>query len=315
MAPPPSFVKDISLGLLMGTYGILLLYGMTVMQAYQYYTNFPKDRLLLKALVALIITLETVTLALSCHHNYYYLIEHYGEPKLLIKVVWSIRVAVEISFIIAWLVNMFFVRRIYVMSMKKLWIAIPIAIVVTIRPAFGIAANNYSFKYPEWKEFHDHVQWMLITGLSIGLFADFLIASTLSFYLLQNRETSIPSTRNLVNILLWYTINTTAILTFFAAIEMIFLLAQPKTLTFLGLFSIQIQMYANCFLTTLNARHALRRGVRDVTPMVTTLNVAVRTENQTRMSAANIGVKTDAFLSSRSDNEEQSFNVEKPTAV
>jgi hypothetical protein len=49
--------------------------------------------------------------------------------------------------------------------------------------------------------------------------------------------------------------------------------------------------------------------------MVTTLNVAVRTENQTRMSAANIGVKTDTFLSSRSDNEEQSFNLEKPTAV
>jgi hypothetical protein len=88
-----------------------------------------------------------------------------------------------------------------------------------------------SLVYPEWAVFHEHVQWMFITGLSVGLAVDCLIAGTLSYYLLKNRDATtrswvsisalLPgdllsrghSTRNIVNILLWYTINTTAILT------------------------------------------------------------------------------------------------------
>src|SRR5262245_53290258 len=51
----------------------------------------------------------------------------------------------------------------------------------------------YSFPYPEWNVFHQHVQWMFITGLSIGLAVDFLIAFAVSFYLLKGRDTDVPS--------------------------------------------------------------------------------------------------------------------------
>jgi hypothetical protein len=47
--------------------------------------------------------------------------------------------------------------------------------------------------YPDWVTFRKHVQWMFITGLSIGLATDFLIAFAISFYLLRGRDISVPS--------------------------------------------------------------------------------------------------------------------------
>jgi hypothetical protein len=88
-----------------------------------------------------------------------------------------------------------------------------------------------SFPYPDWAVFHQHVQWMFITGLSVGVAVDFLIAAAISYYLVKGRKNGIQSyvsldsycsenakhisssTQNIVNILLWYTIDTTAILT------------------------------------------------------------------------------------------------------
>jgi hypothetical protein len=249
-----------------------------------------------KALVGVVLVLESLVLSCCCHYIYYYLIQHYGQPQHIVRTVWSVWLSDEIGFVIAWLVNMFFVRRIYVLSNRKLWLAVLIGALATIRPGFGFAATTFAYSDPLWTVFHARVQWMFISGLSVGISTDFLIAFAISYYLVKGRDTNIASTRNIVNLLLRYTINSTVILAFFAALEMIFLLSEPHTLVFLGLFQIQIQLYANCFLATLNARQSLQQNitsVSNVTPL-STLRASTR-QNVSHITTADMGIKTDAF--------------------
>jgi hypothetical protein len=51
----------------------------------------------------------------------------------------------------------------------------------------------YSIRYPNWAVFRGRVQWMFITGLSIGLAVDFLVAFAVSFYLFKAQGSGIPS--------------------------------------------------------------------------------------------------------------------------
>jgi len=312
MQSPTDIAKDLALGPSAGTYGILLLYGMTITQAYQYYTNYGSDRIPLKAFVGVILTLESLHLALACHYVYFYLIQHYGETEHLLRIVWSIFLSGRIGFVVAWLVNMFYVRRIYLLSSRNPWLSIFIAALATVRPAFGFVGSSFVSSYPEWAAFSKHAHSFFIAGLSVGLAGDFLIAFTVSYYLLKARDTSIPSTRNIVNLLLWYTINTTAILTFFAVFELVFLVVQPNTLAFFGFFQVQIQLYANCFLTTLNARKSLHRE----TPVVTTIKMAgLRGKNQAHITSTETGVQDDAFVNTQLEPENATFSAEKGHAV
>jgi hypothetical protein len=322
--PPPPFVGEIATGPLMGTFGILLLYGMNVMQAYQYYTTFDSDRIFIKILVGIILALESLHLALGAHYNYYYLIEHYGQPEYILRIVWSDWLSSFTGFWISWLVNLFFVRRIYVLS-KRLSISIIIGILATVRPAIGFTASTFPIIYPDWVTFRKHVQWMFITGLSIGLATDFLIAFAISFYLLRGRDTSVPSTRNIVRLLLWYTINTTGILSFFAVVEFIFLLRSPQTLVFLGLFQIQIQLYANCFLASLNARQNLRKRnmthVAHATPMATLKAATVVTSNpgtnttDLGTTTAGLGSRGETVIRSMGESDDVNISTEKVVAI
>jgi len=226
------------------------------MQTYQYFSIYGlKDSIQMKALVALVFSLETASTGLAGYHIENALIENFADYKPLSYIDWSIRTSVMVGFTIAFVVNQFFVRRIYLLSKKNIWLSLAIAILATVRPAFGFAAAGLSITYNNWNAFKNHAQWVMVTGLSLGLFVDCVISLCVAFYLLKGRSTTI---RPIINILLRYTINTGAILSVFAVLELVVLAAFPRTVAFLGLFQVQIQLYANCFLTNLNARQSIR---------------------------------------------------------
>jgi len=304
---PPAIVRNLSLGPFIGTLITWLLYGATAMQTYQYYNTYVQDPKRVKALVAFIFALETIHTSLADHYTYWYLIEHFGETERLMDISWSVGPSVIVGFVIAWTVNQFFVRRIYVLSKKNLWLSITIGVLATIRPVNGFAVAALLFVYPQWPIFKHHAETMMIVGLSLGLLVDCLIALTVSYFLVQNRNTTIASTRSIINSLLKYTLNTGVILMVFAALELIGLLALPKTLSFLGLFQIQIQLYANCFLTNLNARDAIRR---DNTPMVNLSSDHAR-HNRTQASSAGIEIKTETFVAVDGERRKSGLSMEK----
>ncbi|KIJ04566.1 hypothetical protein PAXINDRAFT_22141 [Paxillus involutus ATCC 200175] len=67
-----------------------ILYGLTVVQTYFYYSTYPNDSSFLKALVAILWALDTAHTAVISHSLYFYLITDFGIPTTTI--IWSLTV-------------------------------------------------------------------------------------------------------------------------------------------------------------------------------------------------------------------------------
>jgi len=227
-------VKDLMLSPLLGIFGTMVLYGVTCMQTFQYYSNYPQDSIRMKAMVATIFVLGTIQTAFAANYVGYYLIDRYGDLDALARIQWTVPASAVIGFVITWAVNQFFVRRIYLLSKKNLWLAILIGILATLRPGFGLAACAMTVVHNDWATFTERARWIMVCGLSIGPVVDWLITLCLAYQLLKGwgPNTIAEPTRNIINTLLKYTVNTGVILSVFAVFELITLLTARKTLFF-----------------------------------------------------------------------------------
>jgi hypothetical protein len=169
---------------------------------------------------------------------------------------WSLSVAAIFGFIIGWMVNLFFVWRIWLLS-KSVWATCIIGGLATTRAAFGITVCYYTWPYPNWNDFRVHAYPYILAGLSLGVVVDCLITLAVSRQLLKGR-TGAQDTDALINRLLGYTLNTGFITSLFAIIEIITFLTSPHSLVFMSFVFVQNKLYANCLLATLNARRELR---------------------------------------------------------
>lgn len=292
-------VKDLMLSPLLGIFGTMVLYGVTCMQTFQYYSNYPQDSIRMKAMVATIFVLGTIQTAFAANYVGYYLIDRYGDLDALARIQWTVPASAVIGFVITWAVNQFFVRRIYLLSKKNLWLAIFIGILATLRPGFGLAACAMTVVHNDWATFTERARWIMVCGLSIGPVVDWLITLCLAYQLLKGwgPNTIAEPTRNIINTLLKYTVNTGVILSVFAVFELITLLTARKTLFFLGIFQVQIQLYTNFFLATLLARQPMREEMPTV--------ISFKNRNASGRSrpplAAGIQIKTETFVASDAD--------------
>lgn len=259
MAPTPTpseLAVSLMRGPLMGTVFAMLLYGIICLQSHLYFQKYWSDPWLIRALVGAIWALETIQVVLSIYFVDIYLIVNFGSPSALTFCEWSLSVAAIFGFVIGWMVNLFFVWRIWLLS-KNLWVAGFIGALATTRAAFGITVCYYTFPYPSWHDFRLHAYPYILAGLSLGVVVDCLITLAVSRQLLKGK-TGAQDTDALITRLLGYTLNTGFITSLFAIIEIITFLVSTQSLVFLAFVFVQNKLYANCLLATLNARQDLR---------------------------------------------------------
>jgi hypothetical protein len=81
------------------------LYGVACIQTWQYYIQYPRDSLGLKALVAAVWISDTVNLSLSCASIWNYVIANYANPAylivvdrpLVVQVLFNVRLCLPVS--------------------------------------------------------------------------------------------------------------------------------------------------------------------------------------------------------------------------
>ncbi|KAH7929904.1 hypothetical protein BV22DRAFT_1125433 [Leucogyrophana mollusca] len=269
MAP---LVMTIMQGPLCGTLATMMLYGIICMQTFHYLQNYEKDRNIIKTLVWGIWILETAHTAFSIHFVEHYLIMNFGNTTLLEYAIWSMPATYFVGFIIAYAVNLSFIWRIWLLS-KKMWIAIVLVVLATIRLGFGLGNCSLSFHYTAWKVFRAHVFPTMVVGWMLSVIVDSSIACTLCYYLHQ-RRTGRKRTDSIINRLLLYSINTGAVTSFFAILVVIMFLGLPDTLAFIGFVQVQSKLYAVSFLATLNSRKSTFEKAKMSMPTVDNVPLA-----------------------------------------
>ncbi|KAL4071802.1 hypothetical protein J3A83DRAFT_2913375 [Scleroderma citrinum] len=245
-----------------GAFISLIFYGVSCVQTFFYFQTYPDDHVSLKCLVAVIWILETAHSGFAISWNNHYLIDRFGEIDALDLIAWDFVVDCEIGFFITLLVNLLFIWRVWAFS-KKVW---PVCILLFLeisRYIMSTVTTSLAFHvYVNWGTFKDHAYVALAVTMGVAALADSLIASILAYYLHSKRTQR--STR-LITHLLAYIVGTGALTSILSILQLITITTSPNSLLFVPFSLIQIKIYANAALLSLNLRQYQRKPRHSVT--------------------------------------------------
>lgn len=231
-----------------------MLSGITYVQTFYYFTNYPKDRWLLKSMVICTVIFDTAHQALISHAIYYYLVTNYNNPTTLSHLVWSGSVEFFFSVSIAFLVQCFYVLRIWHMS-KNYLLTGSVLVIVLASAACGLVWTILSIITPTFQELQSIVP-VSIAIYALASAADILIAASL-IAILHKARTGIEQSETMINKLILLIVNTGALTSLMEVALLIAMAASPKTLIYVAFDFTIVRFYTNSFLATLNARKYL----------------------------------------------------------
>ncbi|KAI9063373.1 hypothetical protein FKP32DRAFT_1676424 [Trametes sanguinea] len=302
-------VLDATMGpLLIGVILAAVMYGVSCSQMYYYYTRYQRDPWHIKLLVTAVWTTDSIHQALISHSVYWYLITEYGNPTALTLLSKTIIIEVFFNAFTGLFVQSFFAARVYKLSGNKVYLVIPVALLIAGEFAVAMA---YSIKALYFKTFADLVQ---IKGLSISINAfaaagDVCIAAILCT-ILHNSRTGFNKSNTLINKLMVFAVNTGLLTSVCACLSLITILALPNTFVYICFFFLVGRLYSNSLMATLNARKSLRDAstnelsvsLRDMQPAASTnlanfSNIGRRGEG--------IAIRIDTTKDTKHDGEEE----------
>ncbi|KIK60068.1 hypothetical protein GYMLUDRAFT_200935 [Collybiopsis luxurians FD-317 M1] len=253
------------------TFGALLdgvivgaaLWGVGSLQLYIYFYNFPKDRLFLKSMVLAAWVFDSVHQALISHIVYYYLVQHFFDPAALEHYVWSQNYQPIFEALTAFIVQSFFVYRIFTLSKGSYILTAVPSLLVIAKLACQLAYVGQGSRLTTTTQLVQdlHPISEAINGVTA---AGDITITILLCWLLYHSRTSISRTNYVINRLILYTVNTGALTSICAIITLILAHTMPTNLIYGAFYYIIARLYVNSMLATLNARSALQSKLGDV---------------------------------------------------
>ncbi|RPD54052.1 hypothetical protein L227DRAFT_512303 [Lentinus tigrinus ALCF2SS1-6] len=216
------------------------LTGVVAMQTTLYFRLFSKDSWSAKmkvrgrpALISMIV-LDLLHTFMVATANYMYFVSNFGESDVT-----------DNAFC-------FFVFRLFKLSKGNYWITAPI-----VSPSLHRHVLPRRIRLGSFYEFGVHYRWVFTLGLVLSCVVDFLITSGLCFYLRRSR-TGTGRFDHILDSVTLYTVENGLLTSVTTVVSLIFWLAKPHVLVYLGLHFAISKLYANSFLASMNARKILR---------------------------------------------------------
>ncbi|KAL4068620.1 hypothetical protein V8B97DRAFT_1918705 [Scleroderma yunnanense] len=219
------------------------LYGITTLQTYLYFMNYPNDSVATKLFVMAIWILDTLHVSLMCHALYYYLISNYGFAPALADGTWSLfPIAVGLSGSES-MYRMFgsgILHSQYILSGDEDQVCRrPLRWLVTI----PIGNHNNTSSSWFWHRFIKKA------------FSSF---SQLTHYVSFYGNKALARTKRLVNTLVIYAINRCLLTSLVAIAEVVMWSVDNNSSWYMAIDFTIGKLYANSLLASLNTRNYLR---------------------------------------------------------
>ncbi|KAL1940999.1 hypothetical protein VTO73DRAFT_7635 [Trametes versicolor] len=252
----PSFDSTIGavfLGLVVG----IMLYGLTVYQAYKYYTVYPNDRIGLKVFITVILAFETFHSALWIVVSYHYLITEAFNVIGLLDAHWSVRLTVLTTGFTVFISQTFYAHRVYHVGPRYYrWLAIPAVISMCTGLSFAIAAGVKAYTTTKYITDFKRVSWLVSVAYGFAVASDVILTGALVF-VLQRSRTGSKRSNTVLDILIKYTINTGLLTSIFSVLVFIFAIILPGNLVYAGVSIVGAKLYANSVLAVVNSRKSI----------------------------------------------------------
>ncbi|KAI0758794.1 hypothetical protein C8Q74DRAFT_264045 [Fomes fomentarius] len=273
-----------------GTYGALfigvlvsaVLFGVTMLQTFVYFSQYPSDRAWRKLAVCWLWFLDAVHLALSAHFVYYYLVVNYDNPSALLHMTWSFKIRTVIDGLVVVSVHTLYTSRLWTLlaidhhvepfgKEDRRWSAqkttmpkcasrfvmrrvVPwlVGTLVAVGYAITIVMCYETFKLESFDRL-SHAPWATYIPYCFSTVIDIVIAGSLCYFLARCRPESGPM-NGPIKSLMFYTLNTGIISSVCSLVAIAMMVAFPTTFIPVAIEFLVIKLYINSYLAMVNAR-------------------------------------------------------------
>ncbi|KAG7089121.1 hypothetical protein E1B28_010829 [Marasmius oreades] len=256
---PPLEVLNNTIGALeAGGMVACLLMGVVTTQAYYYYSKFPNDHIRLKLMVAFIWFCELGHSICISHAIYIITVISWSDPRILLLPPKTLPTAIFFSALSTQLVQNFLAYRIkgvggsWTLTTISWLLSLVRSVMAIISFAAGVNMVSLDDYLKQWK-------WSIMATIIIGVMNDLLIALSLIWVLLQQRNTTVSkSTTAIIDTLIRWTLQTGLLTSLGGILMMILFLAMPHNFIWLCVFTFLAKLYSNSLMAALNGRDSLR---------------------------------------------------------
>ncbi|KAF5348203.1 hypothetical protein D9758_014648 [Tetrapyrgos nigripes] len=249
---------DLTLGPLVVCFTIsTLLYGVATVQTYWYFKQFSGEHKLLNAAIMFIWLNELAhQVCISCT-IYQLTVANFGNPKFLEIIPLPLILSVFFLALGAGTAQSILIYRLWKINKKLVITAVIVALAILRLIATFVAGIKLSFT-PNLQQFIGKNRWLLIMLWVTVAVLDTSVTTCVIHSLIKRRQNAIKRTTELVDKIIFWTVETSLITSTVAITTVIVFAAAPDTAIWLGLFLILPRLYSNSILASLNQRGVLR---------------------------------------------------------
>ncbi|KAF8897958.1 hypothetical protein CPB85DRAFT_192505 [Mucidula mucida] len=246
---------------LLGTLFNWALYGIVAVQVYIYHLSFPKDNIKIKCLVYFVLAFETVQTIMNGVDVFNGFARGFGDMTIIGNPGISPIYTPVMGSIIAFVVQLFFCYRIFVIRRSAWWLCVLIALTALIQLVGGVAGGiRAQIFVNDISQGHSHGQTILVYLWLVGdAVTDVVIASAMSFFLLHRRGRRPSQQIDIVARIVRLTIETNVLSATIAVISLILFAGIPDQAYYICPTMFLGKIYSNTILLTFNNRAIIKQ--------------------------------------------------------
>ncbi|EKM51209.1 uncharacterized protein PHACADRAFT_213079 [Phanerochaete carnosa HHB-10118-sp] len=239
---------------LIGAFLNVFLLGIVVTQVFYYFTTYKKDRLWIKAYVAVLAVADLVNSIFDIYWLYVDLIDDFGNSADISVADWRFATDPAMVGIIATLVQLFFAWRLKVLT-NNWWITGLVVLTAIASCCGGLGTAIAIHFVKQYKNFYKFDSIVAVWLASMAV-CDTVIAIAMTWRL-KRHKTGFQQTDDVVNKIIRLTVSTGAISAIWAIVDLILFLS-VRTGVHLALNLPLAKLYTNSLLSSLNSRSGLK---------------------------------------------------------
>ncbi|KAJ7020716.1 hypothetical protein C8F04DRAFT_1143044 [Mycena alexandri] len=273
-APIPNFdIATITGPMLLGHLFNYALLGCVAIQVYVYVLAFPRDRIVVKALVYSVFFLDVLQTGFATHYAWSVLAAGWGDPLALLSTPWTLATLAPLTALVSYLVQLFYLWRIWIISGgKKLLIPIIVMILGLLATGSCIAGWYTGIVLPNGGtgplaqvNFKRSIKTLdldpvVTTWLAGAMAVDVMITITLVTLLALRRNDALVTTKRIVHRAIRMAIETGAVTSVAVVVELALILNVSTTTWYFMLGLLITKIYSNSLLASLNSRSPVFNG-------------------------------------------------------
>ncbi|KAH9971633.1 hypothetical protein BJV74DRAFT_990423 [Russula compacta] len=234
------------------------LYGVVIVQTWTYYWHDRRrDSMIMKGFIAFLLAMATVHTALCVYMLYWYLIQNFADVNNLDINMSAMESQISINSFIAFLIQLFYARRLYLMSNSVIFpvIIVGLAVLVLILALISTVREHVLKRFSRYRP----LTWSISIGLGGCSLVDILVAS-LMCWCLYHKRTGFARTDSILMNLMIYSICTGLLTSILATTALFIFIGSPTTITAQAFYGPLGTCYLNSLLALLNNRDLIREG-------------------------------------------------------